>query len=71
MLSQDLTKLAFNRMNIRSATDSGLDRILEGPAGTQVWPLGFGPGDPTVSSIVGVGATTLQRIAAPAPVKAP
>lgn len=69
--SQDLNGLAFNRMDIRPATGSGLGRILESPAGTQVSPVGFGPGDSTVIAIVGVGATTLQRIAAPAPLKAP
>ena len=69
--SQDLTSLAFNRVDIRPAAGRGIGRIMPGPPGTSVVPVGFGAGDSTAIVIVGAGASTLQRIAAPAPIKAP
>ena len=70
-LTQDLTSLAFNRVDLRPATGGGIGRILPGPPGSSVVPLGFGPGDTTAIVIAGPGSATLQQIAAPPPIRAP
>jgi Tol biopolymer transport system component len=69
-VSQDLTSLAFNRVDLRPAT-GGFGRILPGPPGSSVFAVGFGSGDSTAIVIAGPGSLTLQRIAAPAPIRAP
>lgn len=67
--SQDLTSIAFNRVDLRPAT-GGFGRLL-GPPGSSVSAVGFGAGDTTAIVIIGPAAATLQQIAAPPPIRAP
>lgn len=67
---QDLVGDGGNRVDIRSATD-GKARLLAGPPGYNMAPVGFGDGDRAAVAIGGPNGSALQRIEVPLPLKSP
>ncbi len=67
---QDLVGDGGNRVDIRSATD-GKARLLAGPPGYTMLPVGFGDGDKVAIAGSAPNGSALQRIEVPAPGKSP